>query len=108
MNEMYEFGDEMEYDTADEWEMEEEFEADMDDSEYEFEADNSLDEMELAAELLEITDDAELEQFLGSLVKRAARSVGRFARSDAGRALGGLLKKAAKKALPSVGSAIGG
>jgi hypothetical protein len=108
MNDLYEYDDEMEYDVADEWAPEDEYEAEADDSEYEFETDGGMDEMQLASELLEITDDEELEQFLGSLVKRASRSVGHFPRSNAGRTLGGLLKKTAKKALPGVGSAIGG
>ena len=76
-----------------------------------FEAAEELDEteeMELASQLLEITDEAELDQFIGGLIKRAGRAVGQFARSGAGRALGGILKGAAKKALPVVGGAIGG
>ena len=58
--------------------------------------------------MLEITDEAELDQFIGGLIKRAGRAVGQFARSGAGRAFGGILKGAAKKALPIVGGAIGG
>ena len=69
---------------------------------------DETEEMELASQLLEITDEAELDQFLGRLIKRAGRAVGQFARSGAGRALGGILKSAAKKALPILGSAIGG
>lgn len=64
--------------------------------------------MELAAELLEVNSEAELEQFLGSLIKRAGRAAGQFIKSPVGQQLGGLLKGAAKKALPMVGSAIGG
>jgi hypothetical protein len=60
-------------------------------------------EMELASQLLEISDEAELDQFLGGLIKRA----GRFIKSPVGRALGGLLKGVAKKALPIVGGALG-
>ena len=62
-----------------------------------------MQEMELAAELLEITNEAELEQFLGGLIK----GVGGFMKSSAGRALGGVLKKVAKTALPIVGGALG-
>lgn len=65
-------------------------------------------ELEYAAELLEITDEAELDQFLGALIRRAGQAAGRFVRSDAGRALGGLLKNTVKKALPVVGRAVGG
>lgn len=66
------------------------------------------DEVEaLAAELLGVTDDAELEQFLGKLIKRAGRKVRKFVKSRAGRALGRTLKGIAKKALPIVGGAVG-
>jgi uncharacterized protein (DUF697 family) len=68
---------------------------------------SEAEEMELAAELLEISSEEELEQFLGSLVKRAVRGVGRFVKSPIGRALGGVLKSVAKKALPVVGGALG-
>lgn len=64
--------------------------------------------MELTAELLEINSEAELDQFLGSLIKRAGRAAGQFIKSPVGQQLGGLLKGAAKKAFPMVGSAIGG
>jgi hypothetical protein len=64
-------------------------------------------ELELASRLLNVSSEQELEQFLGSLVKRAARGVSNFARSSAGRALGGALKGLAKKALPVVGGALG-
>ena len=60
-------------------------------------------ESELAAELLEITSEQELEQFLGNVFK----SVGGFIKSPVGRALGGVLKNVAKKALPVVGGALG-
>jgi len=68
---------------------------------------DETEEMELASQLLEITDEAELDQFLGRLIMRAGRAAGRLARSGAGRALGGILKGAAKKALPILGGAIG-
>jgi hypothetical protein len=64
-------------------------------------------EMELAAGLLEVTDEAELDQFLGSLLKRAGRTLGQVVRSPVGQALGGLLKGAARKALPMAGRALG-
>ena len=72
----------------------------------EMEAETPLTEMqevELATELLEITSEEELEQFLGGLIK----GVGGFMKSGAGRALGGILKKVAKTALPVVGGALG-
>lgn len=64
-------------------------------------------EAELAAELLEITSEAELEQFLGKLIKGVGKKVGGFIKSPVGRALGGALKGIAKKALPVVGGALG-
>ncbi len=69
---------------------------------------NEVEEMELAAELLEITDEAELDQFLGKLIKKAGQAIGKFAKSSAGKALGGILKGAAKAALPILGTAAGG
>ena len=70
--------------------------------------------MELASELLEVQSEEELEQFLGDLVKRvgsaasgAVRAVGDFARTPAGQELVGILKGAAKTALPAIGTAIG-
>lgn len=64
-------------------------------------------EMELADELLNVSSEQELDQFLGKLIKRAGRAVGKFARSSAGRAIGGVLKSVAKKALPIAGKALG-
>lgn len=60
-------------------------------------------ETELAAELLEITNEQELEQFLGDIVK----SVGSFIKGPVGQAVGGVLKQVAKTALPAVGGALG-
>jgi uncharacterized protein (DUF697 family) len=98
-----EFADEAE---AGEWEQEAEAE-----SEYYEEMDgvfSEAEEMEMAAELLGVSSEEELDQFLGDLIKKAGRVVGRFVKSPTGRALGGLLKKAAKTALPIVGGAVGG
>jgi hypothetical protein len=67
---------------------------------------DEADEMELAAGLLEVTSDVELEQFLGDLINQAGRAIGGVARSPVAGALGGLLKAAAKRALPVVGRAI--
>jgi uncharacterized protein (DUF697 family) len=64
-------------------------------------------ESELAAELLEVSDEAELEQFLGKLIKGVADKAGKFLKSGTGRALGGILKNVAKAALPIAGSALG-
>jgi hypothetical protein len=63
--------------------------------------------MELTAELMEINSEEELNYFLGNLVKRAASAIGKVAKSPVGQAIGGVLKTAAKKALPIAGGAIG-
>ncbi|HWO58726.1 MAG TPA: hypothetical protein VNO31_01625 [Umezawaea sp.] len=64
-------------------------------------------ESELANQLLDVSSEAELDQFLGKLIGRAAKGVRNFARSSAGRAVGGVLKSAARQALPHVGQFLG-
>ena len=64
-------------------------------------------EMEAAAELLEVMSQDELDQFLGKLIKRVGRTVGRVLRSPIGRALGGILKPMIKTVLPIAGGAVG-
>jgi uncharacterized protein (DUF697 family) len=88
--EMFEFADEGEYQGEGEYG-------------YETEALDEVEEMEFAAELLEITDEAELDQFLGSIFKK----VGKFVKSGVGKKLGGILKGVAKTALPMIGGALG-
>jgi hypothetical protein len=68
---------------------------------------NEAQEIELASEFLGLGNEQELEQFLGNLAKTVGGAVGRFATSDTGRALGGILKDAARQALPVVGQAVG-
>jgi hypothetical protein len=67
-----------------------------------------VDEMELAAELLAVSDEAELDQFLGRFIRRASRGVRTLARSPLGNQLGGLLKNAARKLVPAAATALGG
>ena len=69
---------------------------------------NEDEENELAAELLAVTKEDELDQFLGGLIRRAGKAIGGFVRSPTGQQLGGILKGAAKQALPILGSAVGG
>lgn len=69
---------------------------------------NENEEMELAAELLAVSSEDELDHFLGSLLSKAGQAAGRFISSPQGQALGGLLKGAAKKLLPMAGQAVGG
>jgi len=64
--------------------------------------------MELTAELLEINNEQELNYFLGDLIKKAGRALGKVVRSPLGQAIGGVLKSAASKALPLAGAALGG
>jgi phage tail tape-measure protein len=69
---------------------------------------DEAEEMELAAELLGVTDEAEIDQFLGKLLKSAGRNVGRILNSPTTRRVGGMLKNVARQALPTVGSVLGG
>lgn len=79
-----------------------------DEYEYEYgEVGEAANELTLATELLEVGSEAELEQFIGSLLSTAVGAAKRFAKSDTGRQLGGILKQAAKRALPVVGRGIG-
>lgn len=70
---------------------------------------DEVEELQLAAELLEVSDEEEMEQFLGSIfksawkgIKKVGSTVGKLAQP-----LGGVLKGIAKKALPVVGGALG-
>jgi hypothetical protein len=64
--------------------------------------------MELAGELLEVSNENELDHFLGNLIRSAGSALGQVVRSPVGQAVGGLLKGAAKYALPLAGTALGG
>ena len=68
---------------------------------------SEAEEIGLASELLEINNEAELEQFLGGLISKIGKAAGGLIRSPVGQALGGILKGVAKKALPMVGGALG-
>jgi len=68
---------------------------------------NEMQETELATELLEISSEEELEQFLGKLIRGAAKAVGGIVLSPVGRARGGALKSVAKTALPMAAGALG-
>jgi hypothetical protein len=66
-------------------------------------------EVELAMELMAVSSEAEMEQFLGNVfksawkgLKKVGSAVGKIAKP-----LGGVLKSVAKTALPFVGSALG-
>lgn len=72
------------------------------------EVDRTTLEMELATELLEVQTEDELGRWFGNVVSGAVGAAGRFAQSPTGRALGGIVKKAAGEALPVIGRGIGG
>lgn len=87
----------------------EEFEFEFEDTESALlgEADGAfaeMDETDPASELLDVQSEEELDQFIGNLIRRAGQAV----RSPAGRAIGGLLKRAARQALPGIGAVLGG
>lgn len=81
--------------------------------EFEFEFDgegespfSEEEEMELAAELLTLSSEEELDYFLGKVFKKAWKGIKKVGRKVI-RPLGGVLKAVAKKALPVVGGALG-
>jgi len=61
--------------------------------------------LDLAAELLGVASEAELDQFLGSLIKKAGKGLGKIAKFAA--PLASVLRPIAKAALPMVGTALG-
>ena len=63
---------------------------------------SEAEEMELAAELLAVNSEEELDQFIGKLLKKAWKGVKKIARP-----FGKALRSVAKKALPFVGGALG-
>ncbi|WP_420149277.1 hypothetical protein [Spirosoma sp.] len=64
-------------------------------------------ELEFAHELLNVSNEEELNMFLGKLIKRAGRAIGKVVPASVGKGLIGALKGVAKKALPLVGGALG-
>lgn len=76
---------------------------DMDYPQYEARVFDEAQEMELAAELLTLGSESELDQFIGGLIKQAGKAI----QSPVAKKLGGLLKGAAKKVLPVAAGAVG-
>lgn len=64
-------------------------------------------ETALATELLEVSSEEELDRFLGDLISSVASTARGFAGSATGRAVGGMLKQAARNVLPRIGQALG-
>ena len=58
--------------------------------------------VELAAELLDVTNEAELEGFLGRVVAATARNIGGRLPADTGRALVAVLRRTAERTLPTL------
>jgi hypothetical protein len=81
----------------------EEFEGEM-----EFESDGEVMETELATELLSVSNEEELEEFLGKLFRKVKKAAGKFIQSPAGNLLKNYLKGLARKALPIAGNILGG
>ena len=113
MQEM-EYEDEFEFSDGDEFEYEDEYEDEFEyENEYEYEDEVAIapfseeEEMELATELLAITSEEELDQFLGKLVKKAWRGVKKFGRSKIWRGIKKGLRGVAKVALPIAGKVAG-
>ena len=69
---------------------------------------SDAEEMELAGDLLNVSNDAELEQFLGKLFHRVTKGVGRFFKRGIGGTLFRAIKGLAKTVLPAVGGIFGG
>ena len=68
---------------------------------------NESEVIELTAELMDVTNEEELDLFLGKLIKKAGGAIKKVVKSPIGRAVGGVLKGVAKKALPIAGGALG-
>lgn len=69
---------------------------------------DEADELESAAELLSLNSEEELDNFLGGLIRKAARAVNKGVRAATGNSLGGLLKGVVRQTLPMVATAVGG
>jgi hypothetical protein len=64
-------------------------------------------EIELTSELLEINNEEQLDHFLGDLISKAGKAVGKFIKSPVGKAIGGVLKGVAKYGLPIAAGTVG-
>jgi hypothetical protein len=63
--------------------------------------------VELAAELLDVTNEAELERFLGRVVAATARGVGGRLPAGTGRSLVAVLRRTAERTLPTLATLLG-
>ena len=83
-----------------------------DEYEYEYEGEvgsslDEVDEMTLAAELLDIRSEEELDQFLGNVFKKVTSFARKAIPPGVRSALGGALKGMARQGLPMLGRAVG-
>jgi hypothetical protein len=86
---------------------EEEQESDPELDEMDMEGEGSDQEMELAAELLAVSDEQELDQFVGKLFRRVGQAAKGILATPAGQQLKGMLRGTLKQALPLAGRAVG-
>lgn len=105
--EQYEFGQETGHEFGNEFEFSNEFEFEMG-----HESLHEQQELEAAYELLEISNEQELNQFLGGLLSRAAglakQAATSFVKSQTGQALGRHLVNFGKQTLPRLATQYGG
>ncbi len=93
------------YEYAGSWEAENDFEFNA--GMYSESPFTEAEELALASELLNVSDEAELDQFIGKLIQSAGRSLKNLLKTPLGAQLGGIIKGAAKTALPLLGAAAG-
>lgn len=114
---------EAEFEQLEQWEADEQEQLEADEFEFEdaelYEAESEslfckngqmceAQETELALELLEVSSEEELEEFLDNLAQRAVHAGRSILATPDMQAVGGILKSAARKALPHIGRAVGG
>jgi hypothetical protein len=87
-------------------EEEQEFDPELGDQEMDGESESDQ-KMELAAELLAVSDEQELDQFIGKLFRRVGAAAKGILGSPAGQHLKGMLRGTLKQALPLAGRAVG-
>lgn len=68
---------------------------------------SEIQELELASELLGVSNEEELESYLGNVIQAATRVAKRELKPHLKRVLGGLLKSAARHVIPLGGSTVG-
>ena len=62
---------------------------------------------DIASEMLTVGSEGELEYFLGGLIKKGMKAARKFVKSPTGKAIVGVLRQVAKKALPALASSLG-